>query len=401
MRALATLLLLALFWAGLPAEADVAVGVADLRVKPISPGARSARHYAWFYRREVRLHGFAILASAKPRDPALLEAAWIVRNMLARRPDLLRVLRVRGIRVCVMAHDELTTSVPEHANLTPAKWWDYRARGLGAGPRRPVVSCGEENLLGFRGDPYAGECILLHEFAHAVDTEALRLVERGFARRLTTLYKAAMAEGLWKTCYAATNKEEYWAEGVQCWFDANRGPDRLHNDVNTREELERYDPRLAKLIAKAFGNNPWRYTPPAKRAGRGHLKDYDRAKAPVFAWPSGLEGWYWAYERKKASGAGLVVLPALRADAASRRSPVTKVETRILFVNDTKAEVRIYWLGYDGRRRSYGTLRPGTSAERATLVRHVWVITDDKGSELARFRAGTKPGRAVVGLKTR
>ncbi len=390
-------LLLVGVWTPAPrAAAADDLGVRDLKVGPISQATQRIRRWPSFYRQQLDLGGFPVLASAKADGRALLEAAWIVRNMLAKRPDLLRTLRRRGIRVSVMAHDELTTQVPEHADLVPAKWWDYRARGLGAGPRRPVVSCGEENLLGYRGDPYAGESILLHEFAHAVDTEALRLIDKDFAKTLRATYKAALREGLWKNCYAATNVEEYWAEGVQCWYDANRPPDALHNDVNTREELRAYDPRLAALIAKSFGNNPWRYRPPAQRLAQGHLKGYESAKAPVFIWPSGLEGWYWAYERKKATGTGLLALPALRATAEAGRSPVTRGETRILFVNQTEQEVRIYWLGYDGRRRPYGTLQPGTHGERATLVRHIWLITNDQGKELARFRAATKPGRALV-----
>ena len=52
-----------------------------------------------------------------------------------------------------------------------------------------------------------------------------------------------MEEGLWKGKYAATNFHEYWAEGVQSWFDTNRENDHDHNHVNTREELKDVRPR--------------------------------------------------------------------------------------------------------------------------------------------------------------
>lgn len=380
-----------------PKTSYVSESVAGLTVRRVrKPKRRRDLRFRSFYKRYTTLDGFVIQASAAPADEALLEAAWVVRNMLAKRPDLLDTLRWRGIRISVMAHDELTTQVPEHASLSPAKWWDYRARGLGPGPRRPIVSCAEENLLGYAGDPYRNENILIHEFAHAIDLEAMRYLDKAFARRLEAAYKAALAQGLWKGCYAATNKEEYWAEGVQSWFDANGQPDASHNDIDTRRELEVYDPRLAALIREVFGDNAWRYRRAPERAGRGHLKGYDPAQAPTFAWPKGLADWYHEYERKKRTGEGRESLPVLAGASAPTRSPVTKEETRILFVNESGVDVRIHWLGYDGVRKPYGTVRAGATAERETLVRHIWIVTDENDRELARFRAGDRAGRAVI-----
>ena len=45
------------------------------------------------------------------------------------------------------------------------------------------------------------------------------------------------------------NDREYFAEGVQSWFDNNREPDHDHNHVNTRAELIEYDPALAALFS--------------------------------------------------------------------------------------------------------------------------------------------------------
>ena len=50
-----------------------------------------------------------------------------------------------------------------------------------------------------------------------------------------------MSEGLWKTKYAAVNSREYFAEGVQSWFNNNRPPDHDHNHVDTRKELIEYE----------------------------------------------------------------------------------------------------------------------------------------------------------------
>ncbi|MDA1195916.1 MAG: hypothetical protein O2894_12120 [Planctomycetota bacterium] len=368
--------------------------VADVVVHTMPATLHRSGAFPRFYRRYAGVDGITILASERPAEAALQEAAWILRNMLVRRPDVCATLRARGIRCCVMAHDELTTAVPEHASLTPAKWWDYRARGLGPGQRRSVLSSGEENLLGYAGDPYAGESVFVHEFAHAIDLEALRHLDREFEPRLTQTYAAAMKAGLWQGCYAATNREEYWAEGVQSYFDANRGVDAVHNGVDTREKLAGHDPALHALIDEMFGANPWRYVPVAQRRGQGHLTGFDAAKAPTFRWPEGLAAWYWDYERKKATGEGRIELPAL--PVSPPRSPHTLSETRILFVNETGQTVVVQWLGYDGSRRVYGTLRAGANAEYATLTRHLWLITDEAGVEIARFRAGETAGRAVI-----
>ena len=172
---------------------------------------------------------------------------------------------------------------------------------FGATKHRPCVSCGEENLLRYPGDPYFEESILLHEFAHAIHHMALVDLDETFDERLKQAYQAAMKAGLWKGKYAASNRAEYWAEGAQSWFDDNREDDHDHNHVNTREELREYDPGLAALCEEVFGDRAWRYQKPQDRdpKDRAHLKGYDVERAPRFRWPEGLEEWYRDYLRKK------------------------------------------------------------------------------------------------------
>jgi len=92
-----------------------------------------------------------------------------------------------------------------------------------------------------------------------------------------------MKKGLWKGKYAAKNHHEYWAEGVQSWFDDNREDDHDHNHVDTRKELLEYDPGLAKLCEEVFGETKLVYTKPGTRLV-GHLEGYDPEKAPKFEW---------------------------------------------------------------------------------------------------------------------
>jgi hypothetical protein len=234
------------------------------------------------YEKCVSLDGFPVLGSAKVSDFALFEAAYVVDRMLADRPEALRALTKARVRLAVMAWDERTMDVPEHSDLTPPAYWNRRARGLGATQHRPAVSCAEENLLGYPGDPYSTENILVHEFAHAVHEMAMSQLDPTFDARLKTAFEEARAKGLWDDTYAATNRAEYFAEGAQSWFDTNRPPDSQHNDVDRREELEAYDPVLAALVSEAFGGTSWRYVRPEDRAEseRAHLSGFDRAKAP-------------------------------------------------------------------------------------------------------------------------
>ena len=86
-------------------------------------------------------------------------------------------------------------------------------------------------------------------------------VDSNFESQLQTAYDAATGAGLWRDTYASANRIEYYAEGVQSWFDANPDvspPDGTHNDINTRAELRAYDPPLAALIAETMPDDTWR-----------------------------------------------------------------------------------------------------------------------------------------------
>lgn len=241
-----------------------------------------------FYRKYVSANGYPIVSSGKVNDYALKEAAYLANMMLAKRPDVRQAMIAGGSRLVVMAHDEFTTDVPEHSHMTPKDFWDARARGLGGSKTDPVCSCGEENLLGFRGDPYHAENILIHEFAHNIHLRGMIVVDPTFDERLKAAYERAMKAGLWKTKYASVNHAEYFAEGVQSWFNNNRPPDHDHNHVDTRKELREYDPDLAELCEEVFGDTELVYAKPATRL-TGHLAGYDPEAAPAFTWPSRLD----------------------------------------------------------------------------------------------------------------
>jgi hypothetical protein len=210
-----------------------------------------------FYKKRLDYHGFSILSSAKVSDTALVEARYLIDKLLGERQDILQAMIKAGCRFMVMAPTEMTTDVPEQRNWAK-EYWDKRARGIGG----KLSSCGEENLLNLKGDRYGKENILIHEFNHAVHQQGLRAVDPTFDTRLRETYKKAMAKELWKGTYLATNAGEYWAEGVQAYFDCMRP----QYGANTREKLEKYDVDLFNLVDEVYKQSKFRYVRYDRRA---------------------------------------------------------------------------------------------------------------------------------------
>lgn len=261
-------------------------GTLSAEPQPVPEAIRAEFNLAPFYRQWIDVGGLPVVASEKVHPSALRECAWLIRKVTSHKPEITRALGKAKVRFSVMAWNEFTTDIPEHSDLTPAAFWNRRARGLGPTPHRPSVSGAEENLLCYPGDPYPTENISIHEFAHAIHEMAMDQLDPTFDARLKKAYDEAIAGGKWKGTYAATNHKEYWAEGVQSWFDDNRENDDLHNHVNTRAELKDYDPALAALCAEVLGDSPWRYRKPGDRepADRAHIKNLPEPR-PVFRFP--------------------------------------------------------------------------------------------------------------------
>jgi len=256
-----------------------------MKVEPVPEEVRTQFKLAAFYQKYVDAGGVPIVASEKVQDAALLEARYLILEMIGHRPDLLAAIAKNHVRVAILGTQQFTTDIPEHSDLRPRTYWDKRARGLGATAQRPAISGGEENLLCAPGDPYAAENIFIHEFGHVVHERGINTVDSTFDRRLRVAYEEALKDGLWKRTYAATNRMEYWAEATQSWFDTNARNDRQHNDVATRAKLKQYDPRVAALCAEVYGEGEWRYTRIEKRnPPSAHLAGYDASKAVRFSW---------------------------------------------------------------------------------------------------------------------
>ncbi len=321
------------------------VRVTEAKVSKVPDAVRKQFQLSKFYAKYTQVTGFPIVSSDKVADEALREAARIVNHMLGKRPDVLKAMAKNNVRLAIMAPTEMTTDIPEHSDLKPKKYWDVRARGLGATRTRPAVSCGEENLLNYPGDRYSTENILVHEFAHAIHQMGLNSLNRRFDARLRETYRKAKERGLWKNTYAMTNHAEYWAEGVQSYFDTNRPrPDAQHNHIDTREELKEYDPLLFEMIDEAFRKPKWRYVRFDKRFPQRARELAKLAREKV------------------------------------NNGPSVPREFRLTIQNKTAVAATIYWLPERGKPKRYIEVQPGKTARLITFAGHRWraVLPDRK-----------------------
>jgi hypothetical protein len=213
-----------------------------------------------FYKKHLDVKGVAVLASGEVADEALLRTHHIVTHMLAGRPDVLAVMAKNGTRLIVIGKDQVYTDMPEYRNHPNPTYQNERVRGTGG---LGVTSFGEENLLTLAGDRYDDESIGVHEFLHTIDA-ALGRLDPGWRGRLGETYRSAMAKGLWKNTYAASNQAEYWAEIAQSYFDCNRINNWNHGPIATREQLKQHDPDGYELVRTTMNlkpENDWRYSP--------------------------------------------------------------------------------------------------------------------------------------------
>lgn len=223
-------------------------------------GIPEGKNIPSFYQKYIETEGLYVTSSGKVSDEALLKACDIISLMLAKRPDVKAHMVKKGCHVMIIGKDEETCDLPEFAHFCNCedsiKYWNWRARGFGGAPEDEFSSsCGEENLLALPQDKYVGENILIHEFAHLIHTVGIVGVEPDFNERLEALRQNAIRKGLWEKTYAVSNKEEYFAECVQSFFNCNRYAEPangVHNWVNRRTKLKTYDPDMYRLLQEYF-----------------------------------------------------------------------------------------------------------------------------------------------------
>ena len=194
-----------------------------------------------YYTKFTFAREFPVLGSKHVSDEALLKANDTIRKMFAYRHDILKAMIADGARLVVLGREEKLSDLPEFkdaknkAELDQVRYLDYT-------PTLKLMVVPEENVLGLaeravRGQVHGGQ--RLREGAvprrraaagrsglrQAAAEAAVRAAREAAGRRVRqaaedSVFEAATEKGLWKGTPAARDRVEYWAAGVEAYFDA-------------------------------------------------------------------------------------------------------------------------------------------------------------------------------------
>jgi hypothetical protein len=215
-------------------------------------------------------------------DEALLKANDTIRKMFAYRHDILKALIADDLKLVVLGKRERIADLPECKHLKDKL--SLGARRLGYSDDCKLLVIGEEDLLPAATQSRSSESPVIREFARALyhvtgtrpvdpnwenrgrdvqqyEMRVKRLDVR-FDESLKQLYESAMKEGRWKGTSAASGRVEYWAAGVQAYFDAAGELKTGNRTIVTREDLKQYDSGLYDLVNETMayeGHQDWRF----------------------------------------------------------------------------------------------------------------------------------------------
>jgi len=263
-----------------------------LRKQPSVIPPPAFAHADPYYTKFTYAREFTVLGSDKVRDEALLKANDTIRKMFAYRHDILKALIADGARLVVLGRGEELSDLPEFKDASKTPGFD-NARYLDYSEKLKLMVVPEENVLGLPREPFAGECMVVNVFAKGLyRVTGLRPVDPDFDSRrqpkqqyelrvkrmdiqfdqaLRKAYESAMGKNLWRGTSAARDRAEYWAAGVEAYFDAagdGQPPNGADRPIVTRELLKAYDPDLYELVDQTMAYKEhvdWRYKPCTKQ----------------------------------------------------------------------------------------------------------------------------------------
>ncbi|RYX85056.1 S9 family peptidase [bacterium] len=193
----------------------------------------------------------------------------------------------------------------------------------------------------------------------------------------------------------------HWSEdGNSFWYRIQSAPQKWEFVWVNARTGKRQSPFDTKLLATALGqklNKPvdaenlpfsWIETAPDGSWVRF------RAEGTVYEWKD---------NKLATSTASLheISLQPLQG-RRPRISQRTGDNTSITFDNRTKNDIQLVWVGTDGTRTPYGTVKPGASFRQNTYGGHVWLVVDAQNAEnvLGTYEATDAESIAVIGGET-
>jgi hypothetical protein len=326
------------------------------RPETVGPIERVEPPVQGFYSKRTVVRGVSILAHADVSNAALEEAGRRMARQLARAPEIAENLQALGAELHIIGKDQEVSDLPEYRHMkgkpfAGAQTIDQRGRGYGG----LHASCSEENLLLLPKDRFDDHRdICSHEFAHTIYGYGL---SQDIRAKWEAQFRKSLDAGRWKTMYAATNDDEFFAE-LTMWYFGSRGD-------------------YGKL------------KPPPER-GVLWLKSYDPDACAL------LDAIYSGELKPKRSE--VVDLPPLPVEQEGKlRSQQNQPATSVFFLNRTDKPVKMFWLDFDGKRKPYGEIVPGACFSQRTYLTHAWLLEDAGGKCLGIYLPEKASGRVVIG----
>ena len=312
-----------------------------------------------FFSKQIVCQGIPIKAHKDVADVALLEAQRRIGRMLEHMPTVVENLVDVGAEMHIIGKNQQNSDLPYLRHWKGKAYesygktfrsFDERNRGIGG----VLSSCGEENLLKLPSDRYADHRdICSHEFAHAIFGLGLSANVQKVVRNQ---FEKSKAKGLWKTAYASTNADEFFAE-LTMWYFGSRGDyGRIVPTPNEgREWLRHYDPEAFGVLDSIYSG---------------------RAKFQRITWEK--------------------LTPHPARDEANLRSLSSSNATILVLDNRTSIDYSLFWLDYEGKRESRGVLPAGERVEESTFATHPWLITKRDGQGVAIYIPGKTHGMILL-----
>jgi hypothetical protein len=306
-----------------------------------------------FYGKRLRYADIDIKAHDSTDDRALLAARDKLEQMLRSNPTVRANLAAAGAELHIIGAEQAPSDLPENRHLKGRPYdgaltIDERTRGTGG----LAASCGEENLLQLARDRYEGRDICVHEFAHTIYNFGVGEATRAlFAAR----HSAATARGLWNGMFASTNPDEFFAELSMWYFGTHGDPGALRRVERGPAWLAAYDRESFALLDRFY---------------RGLIP------ASQGLWPR-------------------AALLDVQKEHELRSTP-THARVRLLVRNRSRAELKLYWLDFDGARKLYASIPPLGTSFQNTFAHHVWLVTTADGTARALTVAAPPESMLVV-----
>lgn len=213
--------------------------------------------YKQFYCCEA---GILIKSSENVPREVLWTAGRIISHQLKKMPEVAAVLREKSADLAIYGESEDVYDLPEHRG--GAGILGRPVEGYGGFQDNCTSSISAKNVQHITEGPnqsrYTNECILVHEFGHAIHLIGINsLKDTTLADKIQAGYQQARAKNLWPNTYLIMNWEEYFATLSTIWFNVmvpskDNTWDGVRGPIYNRKQLKEYDPVSYQLFKEIY-----------------------------------------------------------------------------------------------------------------------------------------------------